>query len=81
MRMALSAALKKANELYPTFNCRTLMLNPPKLLFTPLSPEAVRKRLRFESGPLRDVEDLRDILAGGVGREEFVSQVDALAYD
>ena len=87
LRKALSAASKKANELYPTFNGRTLMLNPPKLLavlaklFTPLFPEAVRKRLRFESGPLRDVEDLRDILAGGVGREEFVSQVDALAYD
>ena len=87
LRKALSAASKKANELYPTFNGRTLMLNPPKLLavlaklFTPLFPEAVRKRLRFESGPLRDVEDLREISAGGVGREEFVTQVDALAYD
>ena len=73
LRKALSAASKKANELYPTFNGRTLMLNPPKLLgvlaklFTPLFPEAVRRRLRFESGPLRDVEDLREISAGGGG--------------
>ncbi|KAL3823629.1 hypothetical protein ACHAXA_005610 [Cyclostephanos tholiformis] len=87
LRKALSAASKKANELYPTFNGRTLMLNPPALLgvlarlFTPLFPMAVRRRLKFVSGPLRDVVDLREISAGGIGREEFVAQVDALAYD
>ena len=71
LRKSLSAASKKANELYPTFNGRTLMLNPPVLLgvlaklFTPLFPEAVRNRLRFESGPLKDVGDLREISIGG----------------
>lgn len=52
-RKSLSAASKKANKLYPAFNGRTLMLmlNPPVLLgvlaklFTPLFPEAVKKRL------------------------------------
>ena len=87
LRKSLSAASKKANELYPTFNGRTLMLNPPVLLgvlaklFTPLFPEAVRNRLRFESGPLKDVGDLREISIGGEGRDDFVNQVDALAYD
>ncbi len=86
-RKALSAASKKANDLYPTFNGRTLMLNPPALLgvlvklFTPLFPKAVRRRLKFASGPLRDVVDLTEVSHGGIGREEFVSQVDALAYD
>jgi hypothetical protein len=86
-RKALSAASRRANDLYPTFNGRTLMLNPPALLgvlvrlFTPLFPSAVRRRLKFVSGPLRDVEDLTEISMGGIGREEFVAQVDALAYD
>jgi hypothetical protein len=85
-RKSLSAASKMANELYPSLNGRTLMLNPPTLLkmlvalFNPLFPEAVRKRIRFVSGPLKDVEDLREIADGGKGRDEFVKQVDALAY-
>ncbi|KAL3798243.1 hypothetical protein ACHAW5_001369 [Stephanodiscus triporus] len=87
LRRALSVASRKANELYPTFSGRTLMLNPPALLgalarlFTPLFPRAVRDRLRFVSGPLGDVADLREISAGGTKREDFVTQVDALAYD
>jgi hypothetical protein len=61
-------------RLNPTFNGRTLMLNPPVLLgvlaklFTPLFPETVRKRLQFESGLLRDVEDLREISIGVKGK-------------
>lgn len=84
LRKSLSAASKKANELYPTFNGRTLMLNLPVVLaklFTPLFPEAVRNRMRFESGPLKDVGDLREISIGGEGRDDFLNQVDALAYD
>ena len=86
LRKSLSAASKKANELYPSLNGRTLMLNPPTLLkmlvalFNPLFPEAVRQRIRFVSGPLKDVEDLREIVEGGKGRDEFVNQIDALAY-
>ncbi|KAL7526293.1 hypothetical protein ACHAWF_001712 [Thalassiosira exigua] len=85
-RKSLSNASKKANDLYPSLNGRTLLLNLPGALgalvklFTPLFPEAVRKRLRFESGPLKDVEDLREIAEGGNGREEFVEQVTVLAY-
>lgn len=85
-RTALSGASKKANELYPSLNGRTLMLNLPTLaralvkLFTPLLPEAVRNRIRFESGPLKNVGDLREIAEGGVGRDEFLGQVEVLAY-
>jgi len=85
-RASLSAASKKANELYPSLNGRTLMLNLPTLLgplvkiFKLLLPKAVTQRLRFENGPLSEVEDLREVAEGGVGREEFVGQVNALAY-
>jgi len=85
-RASLSAASKKANALYPSLNGRTLMLNLPSLLgplvsiFKLLLPKAVTKRLRFENGPLKDVEDLREIADGGKGRDEFVDQVNALAY-
>mmetsp|Transcript_23746 Transcript_23746/g.50840 ORF Transcript_23746/g.50840 Transcript_23746/m.50840 type:complete len:168 (+) Transcript_23746:2-505(+) len=85
-RASLSAASKKANELYPSLNGRTLMLNLPSLLgplvkvFKLLLPRAVTRRLRFENGPLRDVDDLREIAEGGTGRDEFVDRVNALAY-
>ena len=85
-RTSLSAASKKANELYPSLNGRTLLVNLPRLLgalvklFTPLFPPAVRERLRFESGPLVGINDLREIAEGGKEREEFVNQIDALAY-
>lgn len=83
---SLSAASKKANDLYPSLNGRTLMLNLPSLLgplvtlFKLFLPKAVTKRLRFENGPLKDVEDLREIADGGKGRDEFVDQMNALAY-
>lgn len=86
LRKSLSAASKKATELYPSLNGRTLMLNLPALLgalvkvFTPLFPEAVRKRLRFESGPLKGVADMKEIALEGPGRDEFVEQVERLAY-
>lgn len=86
-RTSLSNASKKANELYPSLNGPTLMLNIPSLLrplvkiFKLLLPKAVMKRIRFENGPLKDVADLREIADGGAGRDEFVNQVTTLAYD
>ncbi|KAL9182438.1 hypothetical protein ACHAXT_013090 [Thalassiosira profunda] len=49
-------------------------------LFTPLLPKAVRERIRFESGPLSEVEDLREVAEGGAMRIQFVEEVAALAY-
>jgi len=86
-RSSLSTASKQASICYSAYAGRTLMLNLPTLLgalvkvFTPLFPKTVRSKLRFEAGPLKNVEDLRDIAEGGVGRDEFVDQVNALAYD
>lgn len=83
---SLSAASKKANELYPSLNGRTLILNIPSLLgplvkvFKLFLPKAVTRRIRFENGPLKEVEDLREIAEGGRGRDEFVNQVNTLAY-
>lgn len=85
-RNSLSAASKRANDLYPSLNGITLLLNLPRLLgalvklFTPLFPAAVRERLRFERGPLKDVEDLREIIVGGEKRDEFMKQIDELVY-
>jgi hypothetical protein len=86
-RSSLSAATKKATELYPSLNGRSLLVNPPALLsaliklFQPLFPKKVMDRIRFESGPLKDVEDLLEVVDGGSGRAEFVEQVQTLAYD
>ena len=86
-RASLSAATKKATELYPSLNGRSLLVNPPKLLaaliklFTPLFPKKVFDRIKFAAGPLKDVEDLTEIVEGGTGRSLFVNQVMELAYD
>jgi len=83
---ALSTASKRANDLHPSLNGRTLMLNLPTLvrplvkIFKLFLPKAVTERLRFENGPLKNVEDLREISEGGKGREEFLEQVEVLAY-
>lgn len=87
-RKALSAASTQANDLYPSLSGPTFLLNLPKLLgalvklFTPLFPEEVRKRLKFEQGPLRDVNDLVEISGLGMGnedsREKFLDDVDKL---
>lgn len=84
-RKALSEASKKANDLYPCLAGPTLLLNLPPLfgalvkLFTPLFPEEVRRRLKFEQGPLKDVDDLTDVF-GGKAREKFLSDLDDLVY-
>jgi len=87
-RSALSAASTKGNDLYPSLSGPTLLLNLPKLLgalvklFTPLFPAAVRKKLKFERGPLdkNDVKDLLDLNRDAAVREDFLSQLDTLVY-
>lgn len=87
-RKALSAASTKANELYPSLSGPTFLLNLPRLLgalvklFTPLFPVEVRKRLKFEQGPLRNVQDLVEISGLSMGnaatREQFLDDIDRL---
>lgn len=80
---ALSSSSKQANTLYPSHNAQMLMLNLPRLLgasvkmFMPLFPDAVGKRVRFESGPLKNV-CLTKIMEDGAERDEFIKQMDAL---
>lgn len=84
-RTALSEASKKSVELYPNIAGPTLLLNLPKLLgaivklFTPLFPSEVRKKLKFERGPLKDVESMMEVTSGS-GRQEFLSALDDLIY-
>mmetsp|Transcript_54897 Transcript_54897/g.80105 ORF Transcript_54897/g.80105 Transcript_54897/m.80105 type:complete len:300 (-) Transcript_54897:126-1025(-) len=85
-RKALGAASTKANELYPNLSGPTFLLNLPKVLgalvklFTPLLPEEVRKKLKFEQGPLKDVESLVEISPSGnkASRDLFLNQIDSL---
>jgi hypothetical protein len=85
-RKALSAASNKANQLYPNLSGPTFLLNLPTLLsalvkvFTPLFPEEVRKRLKFEQGPLKDVKELVEISPSGSSesRALFLNQIDNL---
>ena len=85
-RSALSLSSKKATELYPSLSGRTLLLNLPALLgalvklFTPLFPAAVMERIRFERGPLKNVDDLKQIVESGAARDEFVEQMNELVY-
>lgn len=86
-RQALSAASKKANKLYPALAGPTLLLNLPPLvsalvkLFTPLFPPEVNARLKFERGPLQNVEELINISYGGKDRESFLKDLDKLCYE
>lgn len=87
-RRALSASSNQANELYPSTNGPTLLLNLPKLLsalvklFTPLFSPEVKARLKFERGPLADVSDLTEVAASssGLARTTFVKQLDDILY-
>lgn len=86
-RTALSDSSKVANNLYPSLNGPSLLLNLPPLLgalvklFTPLFPEKVRQRLKFERGPLKNVDTLEDIVSGGKDRQQFLADIDKLVYD
>lgn len=85
-RKALGAASKQANGLYPALNGPTLLLNLPRLvsalvkLFTPLFPPEVNARLKFERGPLADVDELLDISYGGKDRDGFLKDLERLCY-
>lgn len=84
-RQALSQSSKIANTVYPNIAGPTLLLNLPSLLsalvklFTPLFPDAVKQRLKFVQGPLRDVTDLRKIATNSQTpeRAQFLSQLEA----
>jgi hypothetical protein len=84
-RNALSKASTKASDLYPALAGPTLLLNLPRLLgalaklFTPLFPPEVRKKLRFERGPLNEISDLSAVL-NGPERETFLDDLDKLVY-
>lgn len=85
-RSALGDSSKQANELYPALGGPTLLLNLPRLvsalvkLFTPLFPEKVRERIKFEQGPLKKVEDLVNIAPGGKDRDSFLADIDKIVY-
>lgn len=85
-RSALSVASKQANELYPSLNGPTLLLNLPKIvsalvkLFTPLFPPEVNARLKFERGPLSKVDELMDVSYGGKDRDDFLKDLKDLCY-
>ena len=85
-RSALGQSSKQADPLYPNLSGPTLLLNLPPLLgalvklFTPLFPPAVKERLRFEQGPLKDVDDLLRITVGGDKRKAFLADLDARIY-
>jgi hypothetical protein len=73
--------------MYPELNGPTLLLNLPRLvsalvkLFTPLFPPEVQARLKFERGPLSNVDDLLDVNYGGSDRDEFLKDLDRLCYE
>lgn len=87
-RNALSAASTKGNVLYPSLPGPTFLLNLPRLLgalvklFTPLFPLEVRNRLKFERGPLKEVDDLVEIsglsMGNAAAREKFLDQIDEI---
>ncbi|KAL7568645.1 hypothetical protein ACA910_022743 [Epithemia clementina (nom. ined.)] len=86
-RKALGASSKESDTLYPATNGPTLLLNLPIVLsalvklFTPLFPESVKARLRFEQGPLKEITDLTEIVQPGtVQRQTFLQQIDQLVY-
>lgn len=87
-RQALSASSNTASTVYPNTAGPTLLLNLPRLLsalvklFTPLFPERVKERLKFQQGPLQSVQDLRDVASSSASpaRTEFVRQLDEILY-
>jgi hypothetical protein len=88
-RKALSTSSTIANDVYSSsYSGPTLLLNLPLLvaalvqLFTPLFPKAVKDRLKFQQGPLKDVNDLRQVASQSQSLEykTFMKQLDDLLY-
>lgn len=84
-RKALSASSKKADVVFLSLNGPTLLLNLPFLanalvkLFTPLFPPKVRAKLKFEKGPLSDVDDLTKLHnPNGQERQQFVTDIQSI---
>ncbi|KAL1514944.1 hypothetical protein AB1Y20_004020 [Prymnesium parvum] len=84
-RKALSASSKKADEIFPSLNGPTLLLNLPFLanalvkLFTPLFPPKVRAKLKFEKGPLAGVDDLTQLHnPQSSARSQFLAEIQAI---
>uniref|UniRef100_A0A7S2WMH5 CRAL-TRIO domain-containing protein n=1 Tax=Eucampia antarctica TaxID=49252 RepID=A0A7S2WMH5_9STRA len=89
-RKALGEASTKSSELYPALSGPTLLLNLPRLLgalvklFTPLFPEKVRQKLKFENGPLKDISDLAVIGSSNLEapeRKDLLDHLDRLLYN
>lgn len=90
-RSALSLASKRTAPLYPGIAGPTLLLNLPPLLsalvglFKPIFPKKVQEKLKFESGPLKKIKDLEELLQekGGAPNErrlQFLNEIgDVLA--
>lgn len=86
-RQALSQSSKQATEVYPDSTVGpTLLLNLPPLLaalvklFTPLFPDKVKKRIKFQRGPLKDVTDLSVLARDSPERAVFWQQLDEVLY-
>jgi hypothetical protein len=88
-RKALSQSSAIASTVYPpTYAGPTLLLNLPTLLsalvklFTPLFPDSVKQRLKFQQGPLKNVQTLVDVASSSTvpARSEFVQQLDDILY-
>lgn len=88
-RKALSASSNMAASIYPSaYTGPTLLLNLPALvaalvqLFTPLFPESVKARLKFQQGPLKNVSDLTQVASrsSSAERNQFVQQLNDILY-
>ena len=80
-RQALNEASKQANDLYPALNGPTLLLNLPRLMSASVKLfVSTSAKVKFEHGPLQNVQNLMDISYGGKHRDEFLQQVDKLCY-
>ena len=79
-RNALSAASKKGDAFFPGLSGPTVLLNLPRLLgalvklFTPLFPESVRAKLRFERHELGDAGSLATE-SGRVGLSDYIADL------
>ncbi|GMH77966.1 hypothetical protein TrST_g7840 [Triparma strigata] len=86
-RKALSEASTTSSKIYPQINGPTLLLNLPRVLsalvklFKPIFPKKVQEKLKFKQGPLKGVEDLREISREGEKRDVFLKQIRELVED
>ena len=83
-RKALSASSKRAASLFPSLNGPTFILNLPFVanalvqLFKPLFPAKLQAKLKFEKGPLLDVDDLTTLHGASGARQQFLASIEPL---